>query len=82
MTWEPATALSPSLVADYEAGILTESSIEHDATYGNTSTTLVVKNTPQEPTLKKSKREHFCQDDVNGYMQLHHLSVHDSICSQ
>ena len=67
-TWEPATALSPSLVADYEAGILTETSTEYDATYGHTSTTLVVKNALQEPALKKSKRERFCQDDENGYI--------------
>lgn len=67
-TWEPATALSPSLVADYEAGILTETSTEYDATYGHTSTTLVVKNALQEPALMKSKRERFCQDDENGYI--------------
>ena len=80
-TWEPATALSPSLVADYEAEILTETSTECDATYGHTSTTLVVKSALQEPALKKSKRERFCQDDENGYIKFYHISVHDSMCS-
>ena len=68
-TWEPATALSPSLITNYEAGILTETSTECDATYGRTSTTLVVKNALEEPALKKSKREWFCQDDENGYIK-------------
>ena len=55
-------------------------STECVATYGHTSTTLVVKNALQEPALKKSKRERFCQDDENRYIKFYRISVHDSMC--
>jgi len=52
-TWEPDTALSPSLVADYEGGIPTETTTEHHATYGNTCTTFVVKGCSTRTTYEK-----------------------------
>ena len=65
-TWEPAAALSPVLVANYEAGILAETSTECHATYGYIATTMVVKDAPQQPASKKSKTERLCQGDENG----------------
>ena len=78
-TWEPATALSSAVVDNYEAGLLTETSTECSAMYGHTSTTLVVNSALQKPALKKSKKERFCQDDENGYIEFYYISVDDSI---
>lgn len=56
-TWEPANAISPSLVADYEAGLVMQTSTETEDTYGHTSTTVLVKPVPSEPAAKKARRE-------------------------
>ena len=56
-TWEPATALSPSLIADYEAGVLKEAASESQEAYGLTATTVVIKDKPQQPAAKKARRE-------------------------
>ena len=55
-TWEPASILSSSLVADYEAGIQKETITESATTYGHISSTLVTKNNLScEPPAKKLK---------------------------
>ena len=55
-TWEPASILSSSLVADYEAGIQKETITESATTYGHISSTLVTKNNSSpEPPAKKPK---------------------------
>ena len=55
-TWEPASILSSSLVADYEAGIQKETITESTITYGHISSTLVIKNNlSPEPPAKKLK---------------------------
>jgi hypothetical protein len=55
-TWEPASTLSSSLVADYEAGIQKETVTESATTYGHISSTLVTKNNSSpEPPAKKPK---------------------------
>ena len=65
-TWEPATALSPSLIADYETGILKEAASESQAAYGLTATTVVMKDIPQQPAAKKVRREEGSQQDESG----------------
>lgn len=62
-TWEPAPTLSPSLVADYEAGILKEIVTESELTYGHTSVTLIsVDDVVQEPAAKKAKVDDLSQE--------------------
>ncbi len=65
-TWEPATALSPSLVANYEAGIVTQSFYESQVSYGHSSTTVLVKESSAEPTAKKPRREQLFLDKEVG----------------
>jgi hypothetical protein len=49
-TWEPASALSEKLIADYEAGITLQPTKEcHSNTYGHTSTRVIMTSTPPTP---------------------------------
>ena len=65
-TWEPASSLSSSLVADYEAGIQTETVTESATTYGHISSTLVTKNNMSpEPPAKKPKVQ--CSIQLNEH---------------
>ena len=70
-TWEPASALSPSLVADFEAGIAKEAVTVSESTYGHTSTTVVMKdNSSQEPVTKKAKVDAIMSDKERLVMQI------------
>ncbi len=69
-TWEPASALSPSLVADYEAGLLTQATSETEDTYGHTSTTVVVRAVPSEPARKKMRRKDLSREDELGLVDI------------
>ena len=51
-TWEPATALSPSLIADYEAGVLKEAASKSQEAYG-----LCNNSSDQEQTTTTSGEE-------------------------
>ena len=56
-TWEPSTALSAALVADYEVGVLKEAKMQSQMTYGHTSTTLVMKDASLQPSAKRARKE-------------------------
>ena len=55
-TWEPESTLPPSLVADYEAGIVREIQKESFTTGGQTVHTLSASAT--EPNVKRLRTEY------------------------
>ena len=62
-TWEQSSVLSASLGADYEAGLLLQTSTESQTAFGHTSTILVTKGVPHKPVAKKVKKDCLGQAD-------------------
>ena len=67
MTWEPSSALPSHLIQQYEEGLLTETSIKSEASYGVVTNTIVV-NSAVQPTRKRSKTvpERLVTKDLEG----------------
>ena len=79
-TWEPASSLPRSLVADFEAGITAEPTIETTSMYGHVSSTMTVSQIrTDQPQTKKRKEERPCHHDLEGYLPYITLSVRDML---
>ena len=68
-TWEPASSLSRQLVADFEAGITTQPTIQTTSVYGHVSNIMAVSQMrTDQPQTKKRKEEQPCHRDLEGYV--------------
>lgn len=92
MTWEPATALNPQLIQDFEEGIQSGVQKLNADLYGYKATTLTVtKHATQAPPAKKAKNDlqnedgkdsrYVCSimsDDTHAWRVATHLSLYNN----
>ena len=66
VTWEPASALNPQLIQDFEEGVPSEVQKHNASLYGYKATTLTVaKHVSQVPQAKKAKNDPHNKDGTD-----------------
>ena len=80
ITWEPASVLPASIIEEYEAGLVVDTSTECSNYYGHTASTIVVQKSTGEPATKKSRNERHIPKATEGLVLINtnmHYVVYD-----